>query len=91
MSSKSQIYLETVYIHTFYKTFFRLHLSNHKNEEKLKKKEEYIGRDELQEDNISYVSQFGFHVPTSCGRIPQTNTWCDDWVVSWFYCPLQIH
>ncbi|KAF0300245.1 Ketosamine-3-kinase [Amphibalanus amphitrite] len=26
------------------------------------------------------VSQFGFPVPTCCGRIPQANQWCDDWV-----------
>merc|ERR1712156_145410 len=27
-----------------------------------------------------YVNQFGFHVKTSCGSIPQTNSWKDDWV-----------
>ena len=26
------------------------------------------------------MHQFGFHVPTCCGRIPQANEWCDDWV-----------
>merc|ERR1712156_117094 len=26
-----------------------------------------------------YVNQFGFHVKTSCGSIPQTNSWKDDW------------
>lgn len=27
------------------------------------------------------IKQFGFHVETSCGFIPQNNTWTDDWLV----------
>jgi len=27
------------------------------------------------------VNQFGFHVETSCGFIPQNNTWTNDWIV----------
>ncbi|MCP9261494.1 Ketosamine-3-kinase [Dirofilaria immitis] len=26
------------------------------------------------------VTQFGFHVPTCCGYLPQNNEWCDDWI-----------
>lgn len=26
-----------------------------------------------------YVDKFGFDVPTSCGSIPQKNTWHDNW------------
>ena len=29
-----------------------------------------------------YVQQFGFPVPTCCGRIPTINDWQSDWVVS---------
>ena len=25
--------------------------------------------------------KFGFDIPTCCGSIPQSNTWCDDWPV----------
>lgn len=28
------------------------------------------------------VNQFGFHVETCCGFIPQNNTWTDNWIVS---------
>lgn len=27
------------------------------------------------------IKKFGFHVDTSCGFIPQNNTWTDDWLV----------
>jgi len=30
--------------------------------------------------NPSYVSKFGFDVPTCCGSIAQSNTWTDSWV-----------
>lgn len=30
------------------------------------------------------VNQFGFHVETCCGFIPQNNTWTDDWIVNLF-------
>lgn len=29
----------------------------------------------------SDINQFGFHVETCCGFIPQNNTWTDDWLV----------
>ena len=32
------------------------------------------------ETNPSYVSKFGFDVPTCCGSIAQSNTWTDSWV-----------
>lgn len=27
------------------------------------------------------INQFGFHIETCCGFIPQNNTWTDDWLV----------
>lgn len=27
------------------------------------------------------IKKFGFHVETSCGKIPQNNKWTDDWIV----------
>lgn len=27
------------------------------------------------------VNQFGFHVDTCCGFLPQNNTWTDNWLV----------
>lgn len=32
------------------------------------------------EPNTEAIKQFGFHVPTSCGAVPQQNEWTDDWV-----------
>lgn len=29
----------------------------------------------------SSINQFGFHVETCCGFIPQKNTWTNDWLV----------
>ncbi|VDO32200.1 unnamed protein product [Onchocerca flexuosa] len=26
------------------------------------------------------ITQFGFHVPTCCGYLPQNNEWCDNWM-----------
>lgn len=34
-----------------------------------------------QEKASEPVTQFGFHVPTCCGYLPQMNEWCNDWVV----------
>ncbi|VDN86036.1 unnamed protein product [Brugia pahangi] len=33
-----------------------------------------------QEKATEPIIQFGFHVPTCCGYLPQMNEWCDDWV-----------
>ena len=30
-------------------------------------------------EDSSYVSKFGFDIPTCCGSIPQKNTWTDSW------------
>lgn len=43
------------------------------------------------EGKVSYVSMFGFHVPTCCGRIPQDNTWCEDWMKFYRKQKLQFH
>lgn len=29
--------------------------------------------------SVPYTGKFGFHIPTSCGRIIHDNTWSDDW------------
>ena len=50
----------------------------------------YLDSFRLHLDNINkgkygspdYVDKFGFDIPTSCGSIPQKNTWCDNWPVS---------
>jgi len=34
----------------------------------------------LQKDQLN-ITQFGFHVETCCGFLPQNNTWTDDWLV----------
>lgn len=32
------------------------------------------------EPGTEETNEFGFHLPTSCGSIPQLNEWCRDWV-----------
>ncbi|XP_049813906.1 fructosamine-3-kinase-like isoform X1 [Schistocerca nitens] len=51
----------------------RLHL--HNSELKTKASQGFVG----QEENVSYVEKFGFHVTTCCGYIPLENEWCSDW------------
>ncbi|KAG1655063.1 Ketosamine-3-kinase [Nymphon striatum] len=34
------------------------------------------------------ISQFGFHIPTCCGRIPQPNQWMDNWIE--FFCQQKL-
>lgn len=34
-----------------------------------------------QEKTVESVTQFGFHIPTCCGYLPQMNEWCENWVV----------
>ena len=38
---------------------------------------EQLARMHLHEN--STVTKFGFHTPTCCGSIPQSNGWCEDW------------
>eukprot|EP00795_Rhopilema_esculentum_P015163 gene15163-6355_t len=44
--------------------------------DKAKKSETQVGKAE----KCEVVEQFGFHVNTSCGMIPQDNTWNKDWI-----------
>lgn len=37
------------------------------------------------------VNQFGFHVDTSCGFLPQDNTWTDDWIVRQSFFKFLVH
>ncbi|XP_037083975.1 ketosamine-3-kinase-like isoform X2 [Pollicipes pollicipes] len=56
----------------------RLHLHNSTAKDAQSAEASHVGAPEKQMD--SAVQQFGFHVPTCCGRIPQANTWHDDWL-----------
>lgn len=33
-------------------------------------------------ENINPVKEFGFHITTCCGYLPQENNWNSDWIVS---------
>ena len=61
---------------------FRMHLANQELGKKLERAEGFVHTGYSAEGGGGHVTQFGFHVPTCCGIIPQENTWCDDWVVS---------
>lgn len=58
---------------------FRMHLHNAEVLSKQTAAESYVGSAEQVPVG---VRQFGFHVPTCCGFIPQCNEWTDDWAVS---------
>jgi hypothetical protein len=58
----------------------RLHLYNARQKEKLDKAANRV-TSIADQDEVTYVAQFGFHLPTSCGFIAQDNTWEDDWPV----------
>ncbi|XP_077995391.1 ketosamine-3-kinase-like isoform X2 [Glandiceps talaboti] len=55
--------------------FAQMHLHNEEIGKKETKESSRIGSEDQ-----SYISKFGFDVPTCCGFIPQDNTWQDDWV-----------
>ena len=57
---------------------YRLHLHNRQLLDRAKKSETRVGKAE----KCEVVKLFGFHVNTSCGMIPQDNTWNKDWIVS---------
>eukprot|EP00794_Sanderia_malayensis_P014106 gene14106-15580_t len=54
----------------------RLHLHNESLLAIKEEKEKRIGKAE----HLTAVDEFGFHVPTCCGMIPQDNTWNKSWV-----------
>ncbi|XP_076866240.1 ketosamine-3-kinase isoform X1 [Brachyhypopomus gauderio] len=56
-----------------------LHLHNKRQKEKRDKGEQTIGKGSGQSE-VPVVDQFGFHVMTCCGYIPQVNDWQADWV-----------
>ncbi|XP_042220807.1 ketosamine-3-kinase-like isoform X2 [Homarus americanus] len=57
----------------------KLHLLNVEVGKKCQANESYVGQTS-EEDNPTYVSQYGFPVSTCCGYLAQDNSWCDDWV-----------
>ncbi|PSN35296.1 Fructosamine-3-kinase [Blattella germanica] len=60
----------------------KMHLHNAELGQKEKEKESYVGKGENEnedEEQPVYMTQFGFHVTTCCGYLPQDNTFCDDW------------
>lgn len=50
-------------------------LSSALNAVDLNRRDRFIPESETQE-----IGRFGFHVPTSCGSIPQVNEWNSDWI-----------
>ncbi|KAL4223167.1 fructosamine 3 kinase [Mactra antiquata] len=64
------------YASRFGEQLARLHYYNSTLENKAKKTEGSIHKDESSD---GYISQFGFHVNTCCGYLEMVNTWCNDW------------
>ncbi|XP_030062815.1 ketosamine-3-kinase-like isoform X1 [Microcaecilia unicolor] len=62
-----------------------LHLHNQKLGRKLWKERATIGKHRNNSEDVLFVDQFGFHVVTCCGYIPQVNEWQSDWV-TFFTC-----
>lgn len=56
-----------------------MHLHNTRRLEKQNKEQQTVGKGAGQSE-IPAIEKFGFHVPTSCGYLPQENDWEDDWV-----------
>lgn len=56
-----------------------MHLHNKRQLEKLDKEQQTVGKGAGQSE-AAVVEQFGFHITTCCGYIPQVNEWQDDWV-----------
>ncbi|VDN87457.1 unnamed protein product [Brugia pahangi] len=56
----------------------RMHMHNAYLLKEKERASSFIGG---QEKATEPIIQFGFHVPTCCGYLPQMNEWCDDWVV----------
>lgn len=55
----------------------------HKHNEELQKRQASNSinlRSHSADEGMDYVSEFGFHITTCCGYIPQNNKWKSDWV-----------
>eukprot|EP00794_Sanderia_malayensis_P014105 gene14105-15579_t len=64
----------------------RLHLHNESLLAIKEEKEKRIGKAE----HLTTVDEFGFHVATCCGMIPQDNTWNKSWVEFYTQQKLQV-
>jgi fructosamine-3-kinase len=66
----------------------RMHLQNAELGKRQKEQESYVGggqgaeNEHEDEERPVYMNQFGFHITTCCGYLPQDNTFSDDWPVS---------
>jgi fructosamine-3-kinase len=61
-----------------------LHLFNEVLGKKKLKSESWVGKanetkDENETQELEYVEEFGFHITTCCGFLPQNNEWLADW------------
>ncbi|KAJ7989968.1 hypothetical protein DPEC_G00309970 [Dallia pectoralis] len=53
-----------------------LHLHNQRQRDSQNKDQQTVGKGA----QVAVIEQFGFHVPTCCGYLPQENEWQSDWV-----------
>lgn len=56
-----------------------MHLYNQRQRDKQNKEQQTIGKGAHQSE-VCIIEQFGFHVPTCCGYLPQENEWQNAWV-----------
>ncbi|KAM4598662.1 ketosamine-3-kinase isoform 2-T4 [Polymixia lowei] len=56
-----------------------LHLHNKRQLDKQDKEQQTVGKGAGQSE-VPVIENFGFHVPTCCGYLPQENDWQEDWV-----------
>ncbi|KAJ3601267.1 hypothetical protein NHX12_032240 [Muraenolepis orangiensis] len=56
-----------------------LHLHNKRRQDKQSREQQTVGKGAGQSETPA-VTEYGFHVPTCCGYLPQENEWQDDWV-----------
>ena len=59
--------------------FVRMHLDNPAKLSKCQRQDGFIHKED---DELSCVNQYGFHIPTCNGKFLQDNTWQADWWVS---------
>ncbi|XP_028979459.2 ketosamine-3-kinase [Esox lucius] len=53
-----------------------LHLHNQRQRDRQNKDQQTVGKGA----DVPVIEQFGFHVPTCCGYLPQENEWQSEWV-----------
>ncbi|CAG9536267.1 unnamed protein product [Cercopithifilaria johnstoni] len=61
----------------FGRNLAQLHMHNAYLLKEKERASNFVGGQEKAEESIT---QFGFHIPTCCGYLPQMNEWCNDWV-----------